>query len=163
MPRRSAPAAPVPEPSADAAARGPVPLEGLGIAGLTRWRITWVAGGVLAAWVLVSFAGQVSEAASASARVAEQRTANATLRTEVEALQQELATIADQRWILQQARAYQLGGREERAFRIAPDTPSLPPDAPGSAATRVGATVEATTPLESWLEVLFGPAPGTAE
>lgn len=161
MPRRPAPA-PAPEPSADAPERGPVSLEGLGIAGLTRRRIAWITGGVLAAWVLVSFAGQVSEAASASARAAEQRTANATLRTEVEALQEELSTIADPRWILQQARAYQLGGREERAFRLTPDAPSLSPDAPGSAATRVGATAEAKTPLESWLEVLFGPAPGAA-
>ena len=60
--------------------------------------------------------------------------------------------------IQQAARGYGLGRPAEIAFTLAADAPTLPDDAPGSAAVRVGATLGDVTPLERWLTVLFGPA-----
>jgi hypothetical protein len=74
------------------------------------------------------------------------------------ALRQELQLVTQERWILQQARAFQLGSRRERPFALAPGAPPLPADAPGSAVRRIGAEVEDRSPLDAWLEVLFGPA-----
>ena len=45
----------------------------------------------------------------------------------------------------------------EIPFALAADAPSLPPDAPGSAALRVGGQSTARSPLEAWLDLLFGP------
>ena len=58
---------------------------------------------------------------------------------QVAALQRELDRIGDRRFVLQQARAYGLGGEHEIPFSLAAGAPSLPPDAPGSASVRLGA------------------------
>jgi hypothetical protein len=42
-------------------------------------------------------------------------------------------------------------------FTLGPGAPALSPDAPGSAAVRLGADTSSPTPLESWLTLLFGP------
>jgi hypothetical protein len=77
-------------------------------------------------------------------------------------LKRELELVAGPAWVAQQARAYQLGAADERAFRLAPGAPTLAPDAPGSTTVRLGAELEAPLgPLEAWLELLFGPAPGS--
>jgi hypothetical protein len=107
----------------------------------------------------VAFAGQAAAASQATADVVADRARNAAAAAETEALRQELALVTQERWVLQQARAYQLGSRKERPFALAPDAPSLPPEAPGSPARRLGAAEAGLTPLEAWLEVLFGPGP----
>ena len=134
-------------------------LAGLGIAGISRRRIAWVAVVALAVWIVVAFAGQAAAASQATADVAADRARNAAAAAKTEALRRELALVTQERWVLQQARAYQLGSRKERPVALAPGAPSLAPDAPGSPARRLGADEEAPTPLESWLEVLFGPGP----
>ncbi len=68
--------------------------------------------------------------------------------------------MVQRRWFLQQARGYDLGTASERPFALSPAAPTLPPDAPGSPERRLGTEVTTTTPLDSWLDVLFGPAPG---
>jgi hypothetical protein len=145
-------------PAADGALPAPS-LAGVGIAGISRRRIAWIGVVAVAAWIVVAFAGQAAAASQATADVAEARARNVAAAAETEALRRELALVTQERWILQQARAYQLGSRTERPFALAPDAPSLPPDAPGSTARRVGAAEESPTPLEAWLEVLFGPGP----
>jgi cell division protein FtsB len=134
-------------------------LAGLGVAGISRRRIAWVAVVAVAVWVVIAFAGQAASAAQATADLDGARAQNAAAAAETTALRRELELVTQQRWILQQARAYQLGSRKERPFALAPDAPSLPPDAPGSPARRLGAEEDRSTPLEGWLEVLFGPAP----
>ena len=42
-------------------------------------------------------------------------------------------------------------------FALAAGAPVLPADAPGSASVRLGAPPLDKTPLDTWLEVLFGP------
>ena len=140
----------------NAAPSGAPSLAGLGIAGLSRRRIAWAALAVIAVWIVVGFAGQAAEAARSADQLSEQKAAYEETVAATAALRQELALVTQERWILQQARAYQLGTRRERPFALAPDAPPLPADAPGSAARRIGATPEQMTPLEAWLDVLFG-------
>ncbi len=113
---------------------------------------------MLAAWIVIAFARQVSEASAATARADDIASANAALRIEVSALERELDLIARQRYVEQQGRAYGLGGAREIAFTLEKDAPALPADAPGSAALRIGARADDVAPLERWLTVLFGPS-----
>ena len=151
---------PAPGSSADGSGAAATPsLAGLGVAGISRRRVAWVAVVAVAAWIVIAFAGQAASAAQATAELDGARAQNAAAAAETTALRRELELVTQQRWILQQARAYQLGSRKERPFALAPGAPSLPPDAPGSPARRLGAEEDRSTPLEAWLEVLFGPAP----
>ena len=117
---------------------------------------------LVAAWVIVLFARQISEASDAALRADAARTSNAALTVEVAGLQQELQLIQQQAYIEQQARTYRLGSAQEIPFTLADDAPALAPNAPGSASVRLGATTTRPSPLESWLDLLFGTsgAPG---
>lgn len=147
--------------AADAAA-SPAPvavdLAALPIVGLTRRRMAAIASALLAVWIVVAFARQVSEASDASRRAEDIATGNARLRLEVAAMERELEAIARQRFIDQQARGYGVGTSREIPFTLAPDSPSLGAEAPGSASLRVGADIDAVSPVERWLTVLFGPS-----
>ena len=133
-----------------------VSLAGLGIAGLTRRRVGWAALALVTIWIVVSFAGQASEAARAADRAVQEQATNEALAAHVAALRDELSLVQTQQWILQQARAYALGSKSEHPFAIAADAPSIPPDAPGSPARRLGTVKQQQTPLESCLVALFG-------
>lgn len=139
----------------------PMPsLRELGVAGITRTHLLWVGLAVVAAWVVVGLGSQAAEASRAAAMLAEAEAANARAAAETETLTRELALVTQERWILQQARGYQLGSRHERPFSLAPGIPELLADAPGSAAARLGAPEATRTPLEAWLEILFGDPDG---
>jgi cell division protein FtsB len=157
-----------PAPEADAAApvsaSEPVPggaatvsLADLPVAGLTRRRIALLLGALVAAWVILLFAHQVGQASEASAKAEEMRVANAGLEANVVALQSELELIQRQAFVEQQARAYRLGSAREIPFALADNAPALPPDAPGSAGVRLGAATEKPSPVEQWIQLLFGP------
>jgi cell division protein FtsB len=149
-------------PAAPDSGAAPVSLAGLGIAGLSRRRVGWAAVALVTGWILVSFAGQASEAARAAERAAQEQSTNQALVARVAALRDELSLVQTQEWILQQARAYGLGTRSERPFAIAADAPPIPADAPGSPARRLGSAVERRSPLDVWLDALFGSGSGTA-
>ncbi len=131
-------------------------LSGLPVAGITRRRLGFLAGALVSAWIVIVFARQVGDASAATARVEQLREANAALASRLTALEQEAGLIQRQEWIEQQARGYELGAGGEIPFALG-DAGPLPPDAPGSAAVRLGADHDAATPLESWLSLLFGP------
>jgi hypothetical protein len=137
-------------------ASGEPDLAALPIVGITRRRAAILLGTLLAAWIIILFARQVSEASAATGRAETMVLANAARRSEIAGLERELQRIQQQNFIIQQARGYGLGGPKEIAFTLGASAPSLPPDAPGSAGLRVGARTSAT-PLESWLTLLFGP------
>jgi len=124
---------------------------------ISRRRVATVAGGLVVAWILIAFGRQVGDASAASARAAELRQTNDGLRADVAALQADLALVKDDRYVGIGARGYGLGKKHEIPFALAADAPSLPPDAPGSAALRVGGQDGARSPLEAWLDLLFGP------
>jgi hypothetical protein len=160
-PAAPAPGMPLPDPVDDGSAGPPRPSEpglaALPIIGITRRRMAIMVAALLAAWVVMVFVRQGSEASAATTHAADLLAANATSQTRVAALERELELIARQRYVDQQARGYGLGTPREIPFVLAPGAPALPEDAPGSAALRVGVVRDAVTPLESWLTVLFGP------
>lgn len=143
--------------SDDAATRPTEPdLRALPIVGFTRRRIAMVMGALLAAWVVVIFARQVSEASAASARAQSMVAENKAKQAQITGLERELQTIQQPRYIDQQARGYGLGSSREIPFTLAPGASPLPADAPGSAVRRIGA-LPSMSPLERWLTILFGP------
>jgi hypothetical protein len=144
------------DPSAGPLPSGEPDLAALPIVGITRRRAAIVLGALLAAWVIILFARQVSEASAASGRAEAMVADNAARRQEIAGLERELQRIQQPRYVIQQARGYGLGGPKEIAFTLGASAPSLPPDAPGSGAVRVGAR-NGSTPLDSWLTLLFGP------
>lgn len=142
-----------PTPAAQAAMGS---LADLPVAGLTRRRVAILLGALIAAWVIVLFARQVSEASDATARADAMRARNAALEIEVADLQGELSLIQKQAYIEQSARGYRLGDPREIPFTLADGAPTLAPDAPGSATVRLGTKHDDPTPLESWARLLFG-------
>jgi cell division protein FtsB len=144
-------------PTGDDAADG-IDLSSLSIAGITRRRVGWASAALVAAWIVIVFARQASEGAAVAARADQIANDNRDLAAEVAALEHELRVIERPAYVAQQARAYGLGSSREIPFTLDPSVPTPGPDAPGSASTRVGADEERTTPFESWLSLLFGPA-----
>jgi hypothetical protein len=124
---------------------------------LSRRRLALVAVGLVVTLVLVGFGREVSDAAAASDRAAQLRATNATLRSELADLGGDVGRVGDERYIQITARTYGMGAKHEIPFVLAADAPSLPPDAPGSAASRVGADPVESSPVDAWLELLFGP------
>lgn len=135
------------------------PILGLPAVSGSRRRWTALAGFLLGAWIIVTFVRQVGDASAASARADLMRAENAALAAEVAGLEAEYAQLQAAPYIAQVARGYDLGSATERSFSLAPGAPPLPPDAPGSAAARVGAKPAVRSPLDSWLSLLFGPSP----
>jgi hypothetical protein len=113
-------------------------LRALPIAGITQRRLAILLGALVAAWIVLLFARQVSDASAASGRAEAMVVENATRHAEIAALERELDRIQQRRFILLQARAHGLGGTGNRIYARS-DAPALPADAPGSAALRVGA------------------------
>ena len=135
-----------------------IDLSALSVAGIKKRRVGWLCAALAAAWIVVIFARQASEGATAAARADQVASENAALAAEVAALEHEKQMIEKPEYIAQQARGIRLGGPNEIPFTLDPSVPSPGPNAPGSAATAVGADEERVTPLESWLSLLFGPA-----
>jgi hypothetical protein len=131
-------------------------LATLPIIGITRRRMAIVLGALLAGWIVIVFARQVSEASAATGRAEAMVLANAQQRAANAGLERELAQIQEGRFVLQQARGYGLGAAKEVAFTLDSGAPPLDAHAPGSAALRVGAPTS-VSPLERWLTLLFGP------
>ncbi|HSK52794.1 MAG TPA: hypothetical protein VLA44_08570 [Clostridia bacterium] len=172
MPRRSAPPPPE-EPDATDATEGlpgdadgdadeapprALPdLSALPIAGLGRRQVAMLLGAILAVWIIAVFARQVGDASAASDRAQVLVSSNEELRRDINAYRRELEFIQRQEYILQQARGYGLGAAREVPFSLAADAPPVAADAPGSAAVRVGADTDESSPLDHWLELLFGP------
>jgi hypothetical protein len=151
LPRPATPTPPRSEPPARRLDPAALPMPTL-----SRRRVVTAAGLVLASLLGVGFLRQVEEATAASNRAAELRDANAALQAEVDQLQQDLTHVQDPRFIDLAGRAFGLGARGEIAFALAAGAPELAADAPGSAAVRLGAEPLDQSPLDAWLDVLFG-------
>jgi len=132
-------------------------LTALPIVGITRRRMAIALGVLLAAWIVIVFARQVSEASAATGRAEAMVATNAERRAQIAGLERELEQIQQRPFVLQQARGYGLGGSREIPFSLAGGAPPLSANAPGSAAVRLGAPTSAS-PLERWLTLLFGPS-----
>ena len=124
---------------------------------ISRRRAALVAAGLVVAWLLFAFGRQIGDASAASDRAAELRAANAQLHSDLTAMQADLQRVQSDQYVGVGARAYGLGKRHEIPFTLAAGAPTLPPDAPGSAALRVGGAIAVSSPLEAWFDLLFGP------
>ncbi|MEO8570657.1 MAG: hypothetical protein ABI553_03065 [Chloroflexota bacterium] len=144
-------------PSTDAPGAGEPDLAALPLVGITRRRAAILLGVLVAAWIVILFARQISEAATATGRAEELIAANARQQTALVGLQAELERIQQPAFIAQEARGYGLGGPREIAFTLGVGAPALDANAPGSAAQRLGAPTP-VSPLERWLTLLFGPS-----
>ena len=134
-------------------------LAGLGVAGFGRRRAAFLAGTFATVWIVVVFARQMGDASSATLTADSLRAENAALALEIEGLREELRRIQELTYVIQQARAFDLGAARERPFALAQDAPALAPDAPGSAARRLAGDSAHRSPLETWLSLLFGDRP----
>jgi hypothetical protein len=152
LPRPTTP----PEPRNDDATEPTLDPARLPMPSLSRRRVVTAAGVLLAGLLTLSFVRQVGEATVASDRAEELRAANAALRDEVARLQQDLGHVQDLRFIQLEGRAFGLGGKGEIPFALAAGAPPLDADAPGSASVRLGAPDRPSSPIDAWLEVLFG-------
>jgi len=123
---------------------------------LSRRRVVTAAGIVVACLLAVGFLRQVGEATAASNRATELRAANTALQAEVDQLQDDVTHVQDPRFIQLEGRAFGLGAEGEVPFALAAGAPELAADAPGSAAVRLGAEPLHRSPLDVWLDVLFG-------
>ncbi len=124
---------------------------------ISRRRLGQVAGLLAAGWLVLGFGRQVAEASAASDRAAGMRSENATLKSQVASLQQDLARVQDGRFVQLEARAHGLGSAGEIPFTLEAGAAAPGPAAPGSAAVRLGASPDRGSPLDGWLETLFGP------
>lgn len=129
----------------------------LPMAGIPPRILMLIGGVVLASWLILAFARQVGDAAAAGVRADELRAANAALELEIAALDRELSRIQDPRYVALVARGYRLGSPDEIPFTLSAEAAPLAADAPGSASVRLGAEPAARSPLDSWLQLLFGP------
>jgi hypothetical protein len=133
-------------------------LSSLSIAGITRRRVGWLTAGLVSVWIVVIFARQAADTATAGARVDQMTDDNRALAAEVASLEKELQTIEQPAYIALAARSYRVGSEREVPFTLDPSVPAPGADAPGSAALALGARDRSISPLESWLAILFGPA-----
>lgn len=146
-----------PPPAATPPAPTSIDPAALPMPSLSRRRLVTAAGLIAACLLALSFVRQVGEASAASDRADALRAGNAQLQAEVARLEHDLGRVQDPRYILLAGRAYGLGGPKEIPFALEAGTSPLPADAPGSASVRLGAPPLDRSPLETWLEVLFGP------
>ncbi len=131
------------------------PLPGPTIS-FTRRRLALLLAGLFALWLVGVFARQVGEAASAASQADQMRARNAAIERDVASLEKELALIKDPAFVSQMARGYLLGTSREIPFTLDPNAPALPANAPGSIGIKPEVVTQTLSPLDSWLQILFG-------
>jgi type II secretory pathway pseudopilin PulG len=124
--------------------------------GLSPRRLAVLVAGFLCLYMVGVFARQVGEAASASAEADAMRARNAALRQDLDSLRAELELIQQPGFVGSTARGYGLGSAGELTVTLDPHAPPLPPDAPGSVGIRPEPGTVTQSPLEAWLQALFG-------
>lgn len=105
---------------------------------------------------LIALARNLIGAIQANTEISRLREENAALAQRAEALKAERILLDDAAFLDLVARGYNLGSPVERPFVLAADAPELPIDAPGSAGRRVTSATPQRTPIDVWLEMLFG-------
>jgi hypothetical protein len=78
------------------------------------------------------------------------------MELDVASLEQELTLIKQPAFVAQMARGYLLGTPREIPFTIDPKAAPLPSNAPGSVGIKPEVPTQQTSPLDSWMQVLFG-------
>lgn len=121
-----------------------------------RDRIALLAAVAIALVFAVSFARSLFGALEARAAVDKLRNENAGLQQQVDAIAAERLLLDDRAFLELLARGYGLGSPLEHPFALAADAAELPADAPGSASRRLAVPQAERSPLDLWIEILFG-------
>ncbi len=119
----------------------------------TRLGIGVVVAIVVALWFVIAFARTMTQLNDATTRTAAVRADTAALTQRLAAAQKEADLLQSDAYLRFAARSFGMGGPGERAFGLAPGAP------PPAAIVPLGAaptTPVAASPLENWLNLLFG-------
>jgi len=108
---------------------------------------------VAASWVVVSFGRTITQLNAATDRQAQPTTETAALTERLQAEHRELDLVQTDGYQAMQARAFGIGAPGETAFSLEEGAPEPQPVIPLGA--RPAAT-QAQTPLDAWLQLLFG-------
>lgn len=111
---------------------------------------------LLVAIFVVEFGRNLIGVIQVNSRLAQLRDETAALQAQAEALQAERILLDDAAFLELVARGYSLGSTVERPFVLAADAAPLPEDAPGSGARRFAPDAPTQSPLDAWLDLLFG-------
>jgi hypothetical protein len=130
------------------------PLGRMPVAGLSRRSLAIVVGVLVVGWIVFVFARAVADSAASSDKVDVLREQTAAAAARLQAKEHELEIIQSPEYLALQARAYGYGRSDELAFALEADAPSPRPITPLGAAPGSGGR---STPLDDWLELLFGP------
>lgn len=122
---------------------------------ITRRRLAIVVGAIVILWLIGVFAHQVTEAENAQNQADILRNRNVAMERDIASLRREVALIKQPAFVAEMARGYLLGTPGEVAYKV-DATGTLPPDAPGSQGIVPVSHEKPATPLEAWLEALFG-------
>ncbi len=125
----------------------------------TRRRLALLVAGLFALWLVGVFARQVGDASAAANQADQMRARNAAMQRDITSLDAELKLIQQPAFVSQMARAYLLGAPREIPFTVDPNAPPLPSDAPGSIGIRPDEPAQGNSPLDTWLQALFGSQP----
>jgi cell division protein FtsB len=123
---------------------------------ITRRRLALVVLGIFVLWLIGIFAHQVTEAQDAQNQADLLRARNTALQRDVKSLERELALVKQPAFVAEMARGYLLGTPGEVPFKVDPSAPAPGADAPGSQGIVPVSTEQPKTPLQAWLDALFG-------
>ena len=130
------------------------PLGRMPVAGLSRRSLAIGIGIVVVAWIVFVFARAVADSAASSDKAELLRQQTAVAASRLAAVERELEIVQSPDYLALQARAYGYGRAGERAFALEPGAPSPRPITPLGAPPGSGGR---TTPLDDWVDLLFGP------
>ena len=123
---------------------------------LSRRRLAVLVAGFLCLYLVGVFARQVGEAAAASTQADQMRQRNTALEQDLDSLRTELDLLQQPGFIDSTARGYGLGVAGELTVTLDPNAPPLPDDAPGATGIASSSRGAQESPIEAWLEALFG-------
>jgi len=115
-----------------------------------------VVGGIFVLWLIGVFARQVGEAQTAQNQADQLRARNVAMERDIQSLEREIALIKEPAFVSEMARGYLLGTPGEIPFKVDPEASPLPADAPGSQGIVPEASPKPNSPLDAWLQALFG-------
>ena len=122
----------------------------------TRGALIFLGQALLGALFVVEFGRNLVGVIQVNARLAQLRDETAALQARADALTAERVLLDDAAFLELVARGYSLGSAVERPFVLAADAAPLPEDAPGSSARRFSTDAPTRSPLDAWLDLLFG-------
>jgi cell division protein FtsB len=120
---------------------------------LTRRHLMLAAGGLVSAWIALVIAGAVGDSSAVNQRAAALRQENAALQARLEMTRREVELVQSEPYVDLEARAFGMGRGNERAFSLQPGAP--PPQRLRLLGEDPDKTV-ASSPLDDWLDLLFG-------